>query len=48
MAPFRVDLVRLCKRRQMAERPCNYIAVAVQIAVASAGRAQHTRDIARD
>ena len=47
VAPFRVDLVRLGKGYQMADGPGHHVAVAVQIAVAPAGRAQHARDITR-
>ncbi len=42
-----MDLMRLRQRGQMADGPGDYVAIAVLISVAWAGRAQNARNIAR-
>ena len=46
-APFWPDLVRLCEPHQVADRPGDDIAVAVQIAFAAFGGAQDSSNVAR-
>ena len=46
--PVHVDFMRLGERREMANRPRDHVAVAVQIAFSAVGRAEYARDVARD
>jgi len=43
-----MNLVRLCERRKMPKGPRHYVAVAMQVAVATSRRSQDLRDIAGD
>ena len=47
LPPLGIDLVRLGERGQVADRPGDHVAVAVQVAIAFGAGAEHARDVAR-